>query len=530
MFAPMLLRGAGVLVLAVLVGGCARLLGANELSFEGKGGCSGSASCGGEAGSSSAVLCGNNHDCTPHAWDEPKVCLEGACVALKNDSECSFVMGAENLQVDVPAFLFGIFVGLPLEESSYARSSYLAVREFSSQGLKVSGEAALPIAVVCHPYPKASLEHSLEHLVGTLGVKAIISGLDQLDLERSFERVQEAYGDVFFLSPGESEPRLSSLEDEGLLWEMLPGSLELARPLLPLVTRIEEYTRRAQPSDEQRPIRLALIESNYPADADLGAYLDRHLVFNGAPPHENAPTYYLRLKLESDRVNAAATDTDAFDALRAFEPDVIVVAAGDEFVRRMMLPLEQNRPAWQAAPFYVFSPLTPMLPNIVERVPGLERRILGVGHAAPEDDTLHRAFLSSLASEFPLANGEGADNFYDATYFLLYAAAAAGKVPQLTGRELARGMTRLIGGQRFDVGVTHIPSVLRHLQDENSTLALHGTLGPPTFDAETGSRHGNGSVWCMSLVDGVLSMKTDVLRYDPGSASLRGEVPCIDGF
>jgi hypothetical protein len=337
---------------------------------------------------------------------------------------------------------------------------------------------------------------------------------------------------VFFLSPFESGSLLTTIEDDGLLWHMLPSALDLAPTFLPLVRRVEKFVSRALEA-EPRPIRLALIETNYPTDADFGDYLDRNLSFNAISAHDNAPAHYLRLKIDSDRVNQLPTTTTEFEVLRAFDPDVIVAAAGDEFVNSIMWPLEQNRAVGRRAPFYVFSPTALnlwWLHRLVTKMPGLERRIVGVHTAAAEDDGLYRAYLSSFAGEFPLKPGAGTGNFYDAIYFLLYAAAAAGPGPELTGPDLARGMVRLLGGQRVDVGVTQIPGTVGLLQSADNTLALHGTMGPPSFDVATGARRGRGNVWCMRVVDGVPTAMLDALVYDPSSDSLHGEFVCNDSF
>lgn len=535
------LRVASFIVLATLIG-CARLLGADELSFDGAGGCSGSADCdGGDAagaGGTQAVpelACQSHRECTPTPWDEPKVCLDGACVALKNDSGCELVLGEENLQKNTPPFVFGILANLPLEESADARSYYLAVREFSSMGLELGGEAVQPVAVVCDVSTTSpdQLDRNVDHLVDTLGVSALVAGVGGLELKRSFTRVHRTKGkDVFFLSPFESGSVLTTIEDDGLLWHMLPSALDLAPTFLPLVRRVEDFVRRSLEGDT-RPIRLALIETTYPTDADFGHYLDRNLSFNGSSAHDNAPEHYLRLKLDSDRIDTLPTSTTEFEVLRAFDPDVIVAAAGEEFVFPIMWPLEQNRRTGARGPFYVFSPTALhvwSLHRLVTKLPGLERRIVGVNTAADEDRTLNQAYLSSLAGEFPLKDGAGTGNFYDSVYFLLYAAAAARPEHELTGRDIASGMLRLLEGQRFDVGVTHIPGVVDFLQRTDQTLSLHGTMGPPSFDVATGARRGHGNVWCMHIADGVPTNWLDVMVYDPGLHTLQGEFVCNDAF
>jgi hypothetical protein len=52
-------------------------------------------------------------------------------------------------------------------------------------------------------------------------------------------------------------------------------------------------------------------------------------------------------------------------------------------------------------------------------------------------------------------------------------------------------------------------------------------MGPPQFDALTGTRLDAGTVWCYDSTD---VFRSDVLRYDPTDQTLTGTFPCISGF
>jgi hypothetical protein len=69
--------------------------------------------------------------------------------------------------------------------------------------------------------------------------------------------------------------------------------------------------------------------------------------------------------------------------------------------------------------------------------------------------------------------------------------------------------------------------------DDEPALALHGTLGPPDFDVETGTREAQASVYCVGPHDEypeLMVYKYDVLRYRAESDTLEGEFSCFDGF
>ena len=119
---------------------------------------------------------------------------------------------------------------------------------------------------------------------------------------------------------------------------------------------------------------------------------------------------------------------------------------------------------------------------------------------------------------------------------MVYATAAAGQVPSLTGKNLATGMQKLLGGEPYDVGPGQISKVLTAL-DNGEEIGLNLTLGPPNWNTANGTRRGVGSVYCLN--NGVsaynaLSPKgpiTDALRYDPETDMLEAKsLPCIENF
>jgi hypothetical protein len=524
---------AAALWLGLLSVGCARLLGADELSFDGPGGCS--ATSGGEecaeGGAADAPReCAQDEDCMPYSWSEPGVCRKGECVGLLDGAGCARVLGAENLRAGAPLFVFGI-VGELLRPGDAQDQIYaLALSELSNGGLELGGRAALPIAVVCDAFPTDDgLEKSIDHLVDTVGAPAIVASLGAVALQAAFERVHETKDkDVFFLSAFESDGRLETVDDDGLLWHVLPSLRQIAPAYLPLVRRVEDYVNPAPPEGERRPLRLALVESSGPAYAAVGAYLDEQLVFNGKPARENGPEHYLRLSSD-----AGSSVAEELERLTSFAADVVVLSGGEELTRRAMEVPEATRPPGQRGPFYVTSPQVTGAANfwqMMRNVPGLARRVVGVSTSTAEEPALSDAFLSKLASLTPSIDGRGGQNFYDAIYYTLYAAVAAGVAAEVTGPTMARGMLRLLEGPRFEVGVTDIPAAVAQLQSGTEGIALYGTLGAPTFDRATGARLGPGSAWCISTASGAPEARADALRYDPETRTLFGEFPCLEGF
>src|SRR6185503_2965802 len=117
------------------------------------------------------------------------------------------------------------------------------------------------------------------------------------------------------------------------------------------------------------------------------------------------------------------------------------------------------------------------------------------------------------------------ENHYDAAYYLIHAAAAAGSVTPLIGSDLVNGMRRLLSGRlSFSVGPEDLLPAFLELETPGSSIVLNGAMGPPNFDPATGARDEPGSVWC---VDAQRNLHADVLRLD-SDGDLVGDFPCFD--
>jgi hypothetical protein len=525
--------------------GCGRALGLDDLTFD---------------RDASGIECASHADCAASNFGTT-MCRSSRCVALGNydptqtdpeqRGDCKLVIGATNLDRGAEPFLFGAFANIDpvAPESSVAVLNYkLAVKEVATLGgIPIAGESRLPVGVVCDARVSPErLERSLDYLVDGLGISSLIAGIgDAAALRSSFEHVQHEQKDVFFLSPLSSSSVLTSIPDGDLLWSMMPDVLDVAPVYLPLVSRIEQFINRAQEEGPGPHLRVALVvASDYTKLSQIGLFLDEQLSFNGKSAAENAPDDYLLLNVSSEYVDPNADLSAQLALLQAFRPHLIVSAAGPEMLTKLIPFLELEWPvAEQQRPFYLLSPLQAsdraQLIATARANAGfqLEQRLVGVNIAAAADSRLYADYFNRLKSEYPEAlNIDGTENYYDAAYFLMYAAAAGAKAAQVSGEDMVAGMHRLLGGVSYDVGSRDLLAALGYLRDDPArTIALQGTLGPPDFD-ENGARRGTGSVWCLerstdpSSSAPVWNLAWDVLRYDPTAGALSGTFPCFDGF
>jgi len=508
----------------------------------------------GEGGSASVgVECRRHLDCNPQIVnedpssisDDPYLCIDSHCVRMRNDdpehpSGCLKVLGREHLASGAEPFVFGAFARIfpgQSQPSGVTRNYELAVREFASKGgVTIAGKTRVPMAVVCEGISvnREYLARTFDHLVNTLHVPAVITLLEPPDLKWSFEYVHQDWKkSVLFVSAVESESSLLALEDRGLLWHLLGSPADIAPVYVPLVERVEAFLRKK--AGISKPIRLALVDSQASFDADVGSILHDRLRFNGKSASENGDEYYLRLRIPGEEHFEEIID-EHLPKLQRFVPDVVVFTGGHEanlmmsFMENWQLPPETPR----ARPFYVVAPGQNDGPygdlSVAVSHFDLYERIAGVNYAAAEDDTLYKAYLSTLEATFPMDGLLGGrENYYDAAYYLIYSAVAAQSEWPLDGAAMAVGLRRLLDGPAYAVGGLNIPATAAALRVE-PTIALQGTLGPAAFDPKTGGWRGNASVFCIEQREGTDEFSMDVLKYDRGTGELKGEFPCIDGF
>jgi hypothetical protein len=133
---------------------------------------------------------------------------------------------------------------------------------------------------------------------------------------------------VLFVSPNGSDSLVAGLDDEGLLWHMLPGAVDIARTYVPLVARIEQHLNPTPPSGPRPPLRLALVTSPESKFLDdVGTYLRSNLMVNGMPLLGPNQTAYRAVALPS-----TPDLSSAVQVLRDFKPHLIVSAASHAFL------------------------------------------------------------------------------------------------------------------------------------------------------------------------------------------------------
>ena len=478
---------------------------------------------GGGAGPGS---CKTNADCESNSRCLP----EHVCVRL-DTGECPKVIGGE-LANDPNAIFIGAFA--PLAESSKEALTIPAIYEMAAQefndlgGLRgIAGSRPSPlVAIVCDNHT-INAAQAFHHLIDVVKVPAVLAAMVPNDLLAGFNQ----YPSTFFISAVQVSRELASVSD-GRAWTMVGQPSDLADVYQALMPHAEGLVRAALPTAEiARDIRVAVVteEGNDPEQELFDAVLPL-LKFNGKTAAEQLGANFFSKELKSDASNL----NDVVDTLYADaqKPDIVFSFAKDVFTAPYGVMHRLNTKYWpNQRPVYVLSPqnavtgaaVTAELSGIWQNVDHKNNaaRVLGVDLAGVSPDTAatFNSFAVRFHNEFPSLDADFS-NYYDAFYFLAYAAYAGPRQAFFTGliqpADFSGGMLKLtnLGAKmKYAVGPNDISSIFTALNGPNAMLELDGTVGRPDFERRSGIRRNPGSLYCFdSTVD--FAMHKDVLTYD----------------
>lgn len=494
--------------------------------------------------------CNDNAQCIDEqgAGVDPYICRSRTCIPLLSP-ECPTILPQiddawnDNLRSPNPLILAGTgLVGGSTNYDTFLKNYDLALTEVNRKVGGLQGGTRPLVMVGCQAVFASDEERNrmMTHLTDVVKVPGLVAAMPAEDMQRAFtEKAKPA--NMFFMSPLDSDPTLSSLMNNGLLWYIGPSPDLIARTYAPLLTRALAHLTATGALTGAARVATVVTSDDRSATNTIAAIRQEPsaygIAFNeGKSVLQNTDEdNYLALSINTND----SSNVDQVGRLLTFLPHVILSAASDSFLANVIPALESGWAAaagGQARPFYILSYLnynSGTLADLLESNPTLGRRIVGVNGAAATNTNNYNSYRNSWNTEFPDEMGlEGYENFYDAAYYLIYAA-AAGQFVSGDGQDLRRGMTRLLNGPGYNVGELELPRAFQALATPNATIQLNGTLGPPNFNPLDGTRLSDGSVWC---IDTTGASRADVLRYvagaTPAEGTLTGTFPpeCIPGF
>jgi hypothetical protein len=503
----------------------------------------------GEAGSAGEPVsdghCETNLECSKRNADAPARCRpsDHTCVPLKSD-ECPVIIGKDK---HANALYLGAFATLDRvtpADNAIVWAHQLAINELDSDNVGglpdgpdgPDGTRRPLVMIVCNNLPD-TVELAMKHLAEDVQAPAVIATLKPGDLLRAFETYKKR--DIFYLSPVAVTTSVIAEPDDGHIWNLLGQPSDLAPTYVEVLKLSEAHLRKLYDIQQPAALKVALVTTSDAYDDELANSLRSVLQFNGKSISANGANF------KDFTIPTKPNFVALAKSIGEFGPDIVISAASEGFVMNGGLQDEveadwvQNAGA-KRRPFYILSPfnagdLSDLLGRVsgqLERTPGVQeqQRYVGVSIASALDNTLQNAYEVRLSSVTPDPVNDTA-NYYDAVYYLAYAMYAANQPDGITGSGITAGMQRLLQGSDVNIGPIPISSTFKTLANQKSTVHLVSTLGPPDFDATSGVRPVDGSVFCIDRTGNTAKPLFDALRYDKAKKVLTGDaLPCISGF
>ena len=460
----------------------------------------------------------------------------GECAALTtDDGSCSVVYDPANVANAEVTADAAILVGalLPSAKSSGWLSALMAAEELASRGgLPDASGLPRPLMTFMCEAATASMQTAIEHLVGNVGVRAIVADADDRALALGLNLAQSR-GSALFLTPHGSDLFSQGSSDDAL-WSLGAPGLAVKDAYRALVQDavLSARQRLAQP----QLLEVGMIVAPAREDILLADAVSAELEVEGAG--RDALLLEDRLK----RVDLV-DDSPSQRALQLAElaqraPDLVLVFAGGRFDdiegqprAGVVSELEQMGASLGWQPLYLLGPRSvrdaALVRLAIADASFRSRAVVLSAERRPEPERLS-TLTQSFRANFPRAgDGMGLDEgVYDAVYYLAYALAAASQHgPVVTVDDVRRGLDVVTdpSGERVDVGAGAggLERALQLLADQVA-FDTHGSSGPARFD----SGHSRADLPSVSCWDGSGALRTIATQSaDTSAAFTRGQLP-----
>lgn len=450
------------------------------------------------------------------------ICTEpgGQCVGLlTSEGECYATAGYDEALVSEltarDLILLGAFA--PSSRSSTWLTIELGVDELNSREQSAaSGRQSRVIAVSCSD-AAGTIDAALDHLVGELGVTALVASLEDIALRVALEH-PATHNRALYLSPNGFNVWSAPAEaSDPLLWYLGPSYARVVPAYPTFLERALSAFERSGGSRET--FRIAVVQSDAREDRDLAAAVVEALGVD----------YDVTQLLREGRLRtfeASAVRQDPAPLL-GYEPQLLLFFASgldalSPYPERASLLQLMEGTASSFRPLYVFGPrnLWDTAPaTLATQSQSFRQRALGVTAERPivadQAALLAERFeqhFPELPPELPLRISFGV---YDALNYLAstYAISASTSLPRTAG-ELAANLQRVTDPNGTPLELSTPQPMSSSLPTIETRLNLLGASGPAEFDTDH-ARSAPLRIYCWGN-DGAAK---DIAGYDPDPAS-----------
>ena len=471
---------------------------------------------------------------------EPAACVNGACVKLKGPDCVRPKFGGDLTGGNVV-----VIGGLHAQSGANAgpgaqriSSMELAANEINAAGGIRDPDRCKPARTLAYvacddvnATPDAGIEavnrvKAGKYMTDVLKVPVIIGGSNSgntLDIAKNVAVPAKAMvfsptsTAVAITAPTDFNP---SPDGTRLLWRAAPSDVVQAVVLQQLAGRSEVEAKLA---GNAAP-KVALVTRNDAYGRGIRAAFNTGFTVNGAAP---TAANYTDIVYQEPVGAGAAADT----ALRAFAPDIVVMAGTNEATTEILQPFDAAAVAAGRAPVYVLADgqKKAALTTLVKSAGGtLRARIRGTqpGVLTALGQTFYNlAYVPKYTNAVPLSYGMAGT--YDITYMIAYAIAAAKGGP-IDGTTLAKNMAFLVDGEQIDVGAQGLSRGTEALR-KGDKIDFNGASGPLAFDLATGEAPSDYGVWCVRIdpnTSNAIFEEASGLSYSASTQTLSGTFKC----
>jgi branched-chain amino acid transport system substrate-binding protein len=325
----------------------------------------------------------------------------------------------------------------------------------------------------------ATAKKSAKHLA-QVGVPAIVGPAASSLVVEVFSGVAHKAG-MLVMSPAATSTDITYLADDGLVWRTTPSDAGQGAAIAAYLL--------AQPDVQ----KVGVVNRN----DTYGNALEKEIrdAWCKAVGSSTCPDSYISRSYGDDS-DPQAGQSAALASVSEFGPTIIVLIAFEKD-GVAFLNLAANS---EVQRFILTDGLKSetLLDKVTEA--DILCRAIGTNAASPSGPT-HLAFTLDFEKRWSKTAGAYTAHAYDALFLLAYGIAASGKSPaDLTGADIAKGLTRMSAGAATEVGKAGFQSTAQTLANNpNSSINFNGASGPLDFDNSTGEAKSSVEGWYFDL-------------------------------
>ncbi len=494
--------------------------------------------------------CATNLDCIAANPSTPSICRRSdqTCARLTSD-ECTYKAEPSDLTNDNTLW-FGIIsprTSGPHMEAAVDLVRQHIVRSGNLPPANVLAERR-PMALVSCTNDKGTFSKSLDHLVNTLQVPAILGSNDSGDVVSMLTTHNLPKAGVLTLSPTASAPGISDIFNDGMFFRMSGINTIAVKSLAHVLKTVVEPQLHSGPKPLLGPTDQMKVAVMHKSDAvglaDAGAAASI-VFFNGKPATTNGSNYKVfDYGHPGDPANTmpAARYAAVVAEVLAYKPHVIFVFGSLEFAE-MDKEIENRwtetayRPIW-----LVVKGIATVFTNDIGSNEDWAKRVYGSQPLVDMKTPAYSSFEQSFRANFPslMVKATATPSYFDAGYVLAYAVAANGSKP-ITGRNLADAIRdHLIPvpgaapARQLYVGYDNVFTALTALSN-GDRIDLQGLSGSLDF-LPNGDVSQTQEIFCMQTEPGpngtfgrVIGPKASGLIFDPTTETVMGSISGCPG-